>query len=254
MDLRPLGHTGLLVSPIGFGAFKIGRDTGAKYPDAYEVPDEDAVAALLHGILDLGVVLMDTAPAYGTSEERIGRCLEGRREEYVLCTKVGEHHEDGVSSHDFSEAAVHASIDRSLRRLRTDRLDVVLVHADGDDVAIQEDTGCIEALMARRDAGDVGAVGFSGKTLEGARRALAWADVLMVTYHLGDTSHEAVLREAAEAGRGVLIKKPLGAGTLAAEQALAFLLRDAPARDAIGSVVVGTLSLDHVRRNVALAG
>ena len=72
---RRLGRSNLNVSPIGFGAFKIGRNAGIKYPSAYDLPDQRAVNLLLGGVLDLGITYFDTAPAYGLSEERLGRAL-----------------------------------------------------------------------------------------------------------------------------------------------------------------------------------
>src|SRR5579862_3678712 len=109
---RPLGRTGFSISPIGFGAFKIGRNQKVKYSAAYELPSDEQVAALLNGVLDLGINYIDTAPAYGTSEERIGRAIAGRRSEFVLATKVGETFEAGVSTYDFSAAAIRASVAR----------------------------------------------------------------------------------------------------------------------------------------------
>ena len=90
MVKRRLGRSAIEVSPIGFGSFKIGRNTGVKYPQAYELPDDDAVAKLTDGLLDLGINYIDTAPAYGLSEERLGAVLSGRRGDVVLSTKVGE--------------------------------------------------------------------------------------------------------------------------------------------------------------------
>ena len=75
MELRPLGTTGLAVSPIGFGAFKIGRNQKTKYAQHYDLPDQDTVDRLLHALLESGITLFDTAPAYGSSEERIGSFL-----------------------------------------------------------------------------------------------------------------------------------------------------------------------------------
>jgi len=86
---QPLGKTGILVTPIGYGAFKIGRNEGIKYPQGYALPSEAEVGRLLNGVLDLGVNLIDTAPAYGLSEHRIGQAIGHRRREYVLSTKVG---------------------------------------------------------------------------------------------------------------------------------------------------------------------
>ena len=70
--LRPLGGTGFSISPIGFGAFKIGRNQKTKYAAPYDLPSDEQVSELLNGLLDLGINYIDTAPAYGTSEERIG--------------------------------------------------------------------------------------------------------------------------------------------------------------------------------------
>ena len=96
--MRDVGQTGLKVPPLGFGAFKIGRNEGVKYPTPYDLPDEAAVGRLLNSILDLGCTLIDTAPAYGLSEARIGQAIGHRRGEFVLSTKVGETFEDGQSN------------------------------------------------------------------------------------------------------------------------------------------------------------
>src|SRR5258708_38194396 len=124
MKLRPMGKTGLAVSPIGFGAFKIGRNEKTKYSQEYPLPDDPTVERLLHEGLDLGVTHIDTAPAYGLSEERIGRSLAHRRAEFTLSTKVGEIFENGRSRFDFSESGVRASVTQSLKRLRTDVIDL----------------------------------------------------------------------------------------------------------------------------------
>ena len=84
---------------------------------------------------------------------------------------------------------------------------------------------------------------------EGARAALAWADALMVEYHLDDHSHEPVIAEAAEAGVGIVVKKGLASGHLGAEEAVRFVL----GTPGVGSLVVGSLSLDHLRDNVRAA-
>src|SRR5690606_17319139 len=142
-----------------------------------------------NGVLDLGVNLIDTAPAYGLSEERIGRAIGHRRHEFVLSTKVGETFENGNSTYDFSATAVRQSVERSLRRLRTDVLDLVFLHSDGRDLAVLHETDAVPTLLDLRRRGLVKAVGLSGKTVEGARAALAWANLLMVEYHLDDRSH-----------------------------------------------------------------
>jgi aryl-alcohol dehydrogenase-like predicted oxidoreductase len=247
---RQLGRTGFAVSPIGFGGFKIGRNQKVKYAAAYELPSDEQVAALLNGVLDLGINYIDTAPAYGTSEERIGRAIACRRSEFVLATKVGETFEADDSTYDFSAPAIRASVERSLERLRTPVIDVLLLHSDGRDLWIQTQTDAVATLQELKRQGRVHAIGLSGKTVEGARQALEWADVLMVEYHLRDRSHEAVLSEAAARGVGVVVKKGLASGELPADEAIRFVL----ANPNVASLVIGGLSLAHFRGNLAAAG
>jgi aryl-alcohol dehydrogenase-like predicted oxidoreductase len=90
----------------------------------------------------------------------------------------------------------------------------------------------------------------SGKSVEGARQSMAWADVLMIEYHLNDRTHEKIIDEATERGIGIVVKKGLAAGHLPAEQALPFLLSNSR----ISSVVVGGLNIEHLRDNIAVAG
>lgn len=247
MDRRPLGRSGLAVSPIGFGAVKIGRNTGVRYPSSFALPSDAEATLLLNGVLDLGINLIDTAPAYGTSEERIGRAIGHRREEYLLSTKAGEQFQDGHSHFDFRGAAIRRSLEGSLRRLQTDRVDLLLLHSDGRDLAIMEETDVVGTLLELRDAGLTRMIGLSGKTPEGARAALAWADVIMIEFHRDQPSHSGVIAEAEAAGVGVLVKKGLGSGRLAAAEALPFAL----APPGVSSVVVGSLSLEHLAENLA---
>jgi aryl-alcohol dehydrogenase-like predicted oxidoreductase len=254
MTARPLGRTGLCVSPIGFGAFKIGRNQNVKYPSGYDLPDDRAVDRLLNGVLDLGINLIDTAPAYGLSEERIGRAIARRREEFVLCTKVGETFvvdDEGraVSTFDFNEAAIRESVERSLSRLRTDAIDLLLLHSDGRDLHILNHTDAVPTLLRLKDEGLVRCVGLSGKTAAGHHAALDWADVIMAEYHAGNRGEEVVIAEAAAAGVGVLVKKGLAAGHLSPGPAIRFVLSNPD----VSSLVVGGLNLDHIRENLSIA-
>ena len=251
MDQRQLGSQGPWVNTIGFGAFKIGRNTQTKYGTLYPLPDEAEVARLLNGLLDLGVNYIDTAPAYGLSEERIGSTIAHRRAEYVLSTKVGEAFEDGISTYNFSRAAIERSLERSLRRLKSEVLDVVFIHSHADDLAVQQDTDAVSTLQRFREQKLVRQIGLSAKTVAGAQAALAWADVLMVEYHLADRSSEAVITAAHGAGIGVVVKKALNSGTLSADDGLRFVL----SHPGVSTVVVGTLNSQHLLQNLdAVAG
>jgi len=239
----------LPLSPLGYGAFKIGRNVGAKYDQAYELPDPATVEKLLNGVLDLGINYIDTAPAYGASEERIGQAISHRRREFILSTKVGEFFEGGVSKYDFSAGAVRNSVETSLRRLRKEVLDLVFIHSSRDDLRIVEQTDVVPTLMSLRDAGLVRGIGLSGHTAEGFRAALPWSDAVMVEYHPDNESLAPVIDEAHQRGIAVIVKKGLASGRLTAAQALSFVLRN----PAVTSVVVGSLSLDHLRENLQIA-
>ena len=154
----------LPLSPLGYGAFKIGRNVGTKYDHAYELPDPATVDKLLNGVLDLGINYIDTAPAYGTSEESIGQAISHRRGEFVLSTKVGEFFEGGISRYDFSAEAVRKSVEASLRRLRTDVLDLLIIHSSRDDLRVVEKTDIVTTLMSLRESGMVRGIGLSGYT------------------------------------------------------------------------------------------
>ncbi len=249
MKCRTVGKSGLNVSPVGFGAFKIGRNEKVKYSDQYDLPNERESARLLNGLLDLGISFIDTAPAYGLSEERIGRAISQRRDEFVLSTKVGETFTNGTSTYGFSSDAVRESVNRSLQRLKTDVLDLLFIHSDGSDLQILKETDVVETLIELKAAGTTKAIGFSGKTVDGARAAIGWADAIMVEYHSDDTSHAEVIADAARRGVGVVVKKGLASGRLSADNAIRFVLSNPH----ISSLVIGGLNLDHLRANVEAA-
>ncbi len=239
----------ILISPIGFGAFKIGRNQGIKYEQSYALPDDATAERLLNGVLDLGVTYVDTAPAYGVSEERIGRFLSHRRAEFVLSTKVGERYENGESIYDFSQRGICESIEQSLRRLQTDVLDIVYFHAPRNDLAVINDTDAVSTLLALRERGLIRAVGFSGYTTAAFRQAMDWADALMLEYHPDDCSLEPVIREAVAGHKIVVVKKGLASGRIAGGQAIRFGL----ANPGVTSLVIGSLSLQHMAENVGIA-
>lgn len=245
-----------MVSPLGLGTVKLGRTAGLKYPGRFELPDDGAVLKLLGQAAELGINLLDTAPAYGTSEDRLGTLLPqiGGRDRWVICTKAGEEF-DGTSpvassSFDFSPDAIRASVERSLRRLQTDRLEIVLLHSDGRDEEVIERSGAVEALQKLKAAGKVRAIGVSTKTLAGALLAVERTDVVMLTLSPGSTADLPAVQEAHKRGVGVLVKKALSSGHAAnVRAALAFCL----GTPGVSSVVVGTINAEHLEANVRAA-
>ena len=246
---RPCGNTGITLPIIGYGSMKLGRNQGIKYPQPYDLPDDEACERLLNAVLDLGMTYIDTAPAYGLSEERIGKSIGHRRRGFVLSTKVGEAFEQGESSFDFSEAGVRASLERSLRRLQTGVLDIVYIHSNGDDVDIMKESAVVPVLQDYKQRGVIRAIGLSGKTVEGAQAALEWADSIMVEYNLQNRSHSEVMHAARERNIGVVVKKGLGSGHLSAGEAIRFVLE----HPGVTSVVVGGLNIEHLTENVRSA-
>ena len=248
---RELGATGMRVSRLGLGTVKFGRNRGVKYPEGFELPSDREISTLLDLAREAGINLLDTAPAYGGSEQRIGRLLPDR-DQWLLCTKVGEIFEGGVSRFDFSAGQVRASIEQSLRHLRADHLDLVLIHSDGNDLDILDHSDILETLEQLRGRGLLRAIGMSSKTIEGGLRAIDFVDVLMLTYNRSDTSQKPVIKQAQKAGKGVLVKKGLASGHAvhgasgSAKDNFRFLLEP----PGISSVIVGTINPDHLRQNI----
>lgn len=251
---RPLGSTGMAVSCLGLGTVKFGRNHEVKYPHGFSLPEDPEIEQLLEQARSLGINLLDTAPAYGSSEQRLGRLLKDRAD-WIITTKVGEEFLSGKSVFDFSAAHVQTSIERSLRNLDTDYLDVVLIHSDGNDLKILESTDCLEALLKLKDKGLIRAIGMSTKTEAGGLRAAELTDVVMVTYNPAQTEEESVIDFAAEHNKGVFIKKALNSGHLAtpgqgsAAADLGFALN----RNGVSSVIVGTINPGHLEANVQAA-
>ena len=132
---RPLGSTSIDVSSLGLGTVKFGRNQEVKYPTGFSLPVYRAIESLLDLARESGINILDTAPAYGSSEQRIGRLLRDR-DQWVICTKVGEEFTTGKSFFDFSAEHTRRSVERSLRDMKTDYLDIVLIHSDGEDLKI----------------------------------------------------------------------------------------------------------------------
>jgi aryl-alcohol dehydrogenase-like predicted oxidoreductase len=251
MELAPLGNTGIHVSRLGLGTVKFGRNEQVKYPRPFALPDDEQIRSLLDLAADLGINMLDTAPAYGSSMQRLGALLGGARERWVIVSKVGEFFEHGRSRFDFSYSSTIATVEDSLRTLRTDYLDVVLIHSDGDDLRILEQEAVLDALRDLKRRGLIRAHGMSSKSVAGGLRAVAETDVVMVTLNPAYDDEIPVIAAAKQRGKGVLIKKGLQSGHLAGVDGVREAMRLIFSQPGVAGLVVGTLNPAHLRANVA---
>lgn len=250
-----LGRTGLQPGRVGLGTVKLGRNTDVKYPEGFELPDDDAVERLLEGAWQLGVRLFDTAPAYGCSEERLAPFVRRHRAEMVLCGKAGEDYGPAGSVYGFEGWQLRASVERSLERLGTDYLDILLIHSDGHDLEILEQGDAVSTLLRCKEEGLARAVGISAKNSAGILAARDSLDVVMAPYSAAYPDLAEALRAAHAAGLGVMAIKGLGSGHLAQgdPQSVPRSLGHVFSRDFLDCLVVGTLSISHLAQAVELA-
>lgn len=251
MQLRHLGRTDIWISPLGLGTVKFGRTQQVKYPKFFTLPDDKQIHNLLGLAADLGINLLDTAPAYGSSMERLGRLLPGVRQDWVIVSKVGEFFDNGESKFDFSYATTIRTVENSLRILKTDYLDVVLIHSDGNDVRILEQESTIAALQELKQRGLIRAHGLSSKTVAGGLMALQELDVVMVTLNPVDIDDLSVIATAAKLDKGVLIKKGLHSGQIANMEGIKTAMQFIFSQLGVSGLIVGTINSEHLQFNVA---
>lgn len=197
MEKRQLGRTDMQVSVLGFGGAEIG----------FEGADETTVGRLLSSALDAGLNVIDTAECYQGSEELIGKAVSNRRNDYYLFTKCG--HPRGAGSEDWSPGSLLESIERSLRRLQTDRLDLIQLHSCSEAVLRKGDV--ITALQTARANGFARYLGYSGDG-RAARYAVECGafDVLQTSINIADQEAiDLTLPLAREKGIGVIAKRPV---------------------------------------------
>ncbi len=202
---RALGRTGYDATILGYGAMELrGAPRGPAIDDAQS-------EAVLNAVLDAGINLIDTSVDYGHSEDRIGRFLAHRRDEFFLASKCGCAVDAPVDApgplpHDYRPANVRADIEQSLRRLRTDRLDLVQVHMSPSQAQLEADQ-TIETLQALRDEGKVRFLGISGILPDLPDHiAMDVFDVFQIPYSAVQREHEELITAAARKGGGTLIR------------------------------------------------
>ncbi len=248
MDKIKLGDTTIEISPIGLGTVKFGRNEGVKYPQGFELPTDEELSELLTLAKSLGINMLDTAPAYGTSEQRLGKLLSDQRESWVIIGKAGEDFEDGKSSYNFTPDHFKRSLERSLKRLNTDYIDVLLIHSDGNDMDILSQETLIKTMHEFKEQGLVKAIGASTKTADGGIKALELMDVAMATYTMDYTEEKTVLDYALANNKGVILKKALSSGH---NNNIEDAMRFAFSHKGVNGVIIGTINPAHLRQNIA---
>ena len=202
MQYRDLGKTGLKVSAVGLGASQLGR---------VEV-EEKTAEEVLNGALDLGINFIDTAAMYKLSEERIGRYLGHRRDEFFIATKCGDYNIFENNKYrtvkDYSPKGVLETIEQSRTKLRTDVIDIVQFHGLPEDPDKRK--YAIEALISARDKGWVKYIGVSLDEAPGKDADVWQPDCIEFTYNILEREAEdAILPVAAEHSIGTIIKRPI---------------------------------------------
>jgi aryl-alcohol dehydrogenase-like predicted oxidoreductase len=209
---RTLGRTGLEVTALGYGAMELRGE-----PRGPAVSDDDA-SRILNAVLDSGINFIDTSPDYGNSEEHIGRSIAHRRGEYFLASKCGcivgapPAPAGQRNPHVFTAENVRAGVEQSLRRMKTDYLDLVQFHISPSRTELEEQ-GALEELKQLQAEGKVRFLGMSG-TLPNLRQHISMGvfDEFQIPYSALEREHEAAIAEAAAAGAGIVIRGGVARG------------------------------------------
>ena len=211
MQYRTLGRTGLQVSPYALGTLMFASTMGNAPGDS---------ARMIHKALDAGINVVDTADAYGDSEEIVGRALEGRRDEVVLATKFGRPIGQDPNHQGASRRWIVTAVENSLRRLRTDHIDLYQLHRPDPHTDIEETLAALTDLIS---SGKVRAIGASGTLATGIveaqwvaeRRGLARFQSEQPAYSILNRGIEReVLPATQRFGMAAVVWGPLGQGLL----------------------------------------
>ncbi|MGE3962206.1 MAG: aldo/keto reductase [Dehalococcoidia bacterium] len=280
LPTRALGRTGLQVTTLGYGAMSLDDRFGRTIT-------RDEATTVLNAVLDAGINFIDTSPDYGPSEEFIGQAIAHRRGEFILATKVGclVDVDEGATGHVYTPRNIRAAVEQSLRRMRTDVLDVVQFHGSPSPEVLAEH-GAIEVLEELRRDGKIRFIGSSGTIphLEG-QIAMGVFDEFQVPYSALQREHEELITRAVRAGAGTVIRGGVARGGPAEDKGwdvrrlpevpeerprttweraglddlldgmsrMEFMLRFTLSHPDLHTTIVGTANLDHLRANGEVA-
>jgi len=276
MERRTLGRTGLEITQLSYGAMEI---RGQRIWNGRPVSDDQA-ERILNAVLDAGINFIDTAYDYGMSEEYIGRFISRRRNEFYLATKcgctvvgAGDHDE---TPHVWTRENLLHNIDTSLRRMKTDYIDVWQLH--NPSVEQVESNDLVQVMEEVKAAGKVRWIGISS-TLPHISTYIKWGvfDTFQIPYSALERAHETAITAAAQAGAGTIIRGGVARGApeegglgqrdrwarweqarldellAPGESRSAFLLRYTLSHPDMHTTIVGTLNPEHLADNLRVA-
>ena len=275
---RTLGRTGLEVTALGYGAMELrGEPRGPAVSDA----EADVI---LNTVLDAGINFVDTSPDYGRSEEHIGRAISHRRSEFFLASKCGclvgatPAPAGQRNPHVFTAENVRAGVEQSLRRMKTDHLDLVQFHISPSEAELEAE-GALAELQKLQGEGKVRFIGMSG-TLPNLREHIAMGvfDEFQIPYSALEREHEAAIADASAAGAGIVIRGGAARGAptdwnrarpnlpvqdrwesakldelLDGMGRMEFTLRFTLSDPNLDTTIVGTRNPEHLRQNLEAA-
>ncbi len=270
---RTLGRTGVEVTTLGFGAMELRG--GSRGPG---MSDEDA-DKLLNLVLDSGINFIDTSIDYGFSEERIGKFISHRRDEYFLASKCGCVVDGQQGEHVHTAENIRFGVENSLKRLQTDHLDLVQFHRSLTMDEFRAE-GALQELLKMRDEGKVRFVGVSG-TLPNLPEQIESGvfDAFQIPYSALQREHEDVIQMAADNNMGAIIRGGVARGAptdwdnrsyymissdvmkqrwdnadldavLDGMPRVEFMLRFTLSHPGLSTTIVGTSNPDHLKNNV----
>lgn len=269
-----LGHTGMEVTQLGFGAMELRRlaEEGGR------LSDEDQAGKVLNAVLDSGVNFVDTSWCYGRSEALIGRYISHRRDDYFLATKCGHYWRNDPQRSGYSREGIINCINESLTRLRTDYVDILQLHNPRPDEVRQ--LGSVAVLQELKAQGKIRSIGVS-TALPHVTEFLAMGvfETFQIPYSALEPDHDEILQQIAAQGAGVIIRGGVAKGSPVADSgnsrsfartrpkwdkaqlgALApgmdpmeLILRFTLSHPAAQTVIVGTQNLEHITANVEAA-
>lgn len=215
-----LGRTSLNVTKLGYGAMEL-RGT-----DHFPRLNAKEASTILNCVLDNGINYIDTSPDYGYSEQLIGDHITHRRSEFYLASKCGcpveepDVPHDQRKPHDFSRANVRAGVEQSLRRMKTDYLDIVQFHVSPSRTELKENDSVAE-LLKLKDEGKVRFIGISG-TMPHLKDQITMDvfDVFQIPYSVVEREHEDLIHEAAQKGAGIVIRGGVARGLMIKDESV----------------------------------